>query len=207
MRLPADQRRRQLLDVARDAFAESGFHATSMDEIALAAGVTKPVLYQHFGSKRDMYTELLDDVGTQLLDQLGRATASATTGREQVEEGFAAYFRFVGANQSAFRLLFGASVRNDAEFAVIAERTVRAAAEAISSLIAVPAPPEQRRVLANALAAMAEATSRRMLVDPGAENDPDALARWIAELAWFGLRGVRSDDETTTVSPSRATPG
>ncbi len=192
MRLPADQRRRQLLDVARDAFAERGFHATSMDEVAVAAGVTKPVLYQHFPSKRSLYDELLEDVGAQLLEQLGRATGSAGTGREQVEQGFAAYFRFVGANQSAFRLLFGSSVRNDPEFAVVAERTVRAASEAISSLIAVPSPAEQRRVLANALVGMAEATSRRMLADPTAENDPDVLAHWIAELAWFGLRGVRS---------------
>ncbi len=192
MRLPADQRRRQLLDVARDVFAERGFHATSMDEVAVAAGVTKPVLYQHFPSKRSLYAELLEDVGAQLLEQLGRATASATTGREKVEEGFAAYFRFVGSNTSAFRLLFGASVRDDPEFAVVAERTVQAAAEVISSLIAVPAPTEQRRVLANALVGIAEATSRRMLADPGAESDPYALARWISELAWFGLRGVRS---------------
>jgi len=192
MRLPADQRRCQLIDVARDVFAERGFHATSMEEIAVAAGVTKPVLYQHFPSKRSLYTELLEDVGEQLLEHLDRATAGAATGREQVEEGFAAYFHFVDSNRSAFRLLFGAPVRNDPEFAVVAERAVSAAAEAISPLIAVPAPPEQRRALANALVGMAEATSRRMLADPTAESNPDALAHWIAELAWFGLRGVRS---------------
>lgn len=201
MRLPADQRRRQLLDVARDVFAERGFHATSMDEVAVSAGVTKPVLYQHFPSKRALYAELLDDVGSQLLEHLGQATGSASSGREQVEEGFAAYFRFVGANHSAFKLLFGASVRNDPEFATVAERTVRAAAEAISSLIAVPVPSEQRRVLANALVGMAEATSRRMLSDPTSEGDPDALAGWIAELAWFGLRGVRGEE--AAVAPSR----
>lgn len=192
MRLPADQRRRQLLDVARDVFAERGFHATSMDEIAVAAGVTKPVLYQHFPSKRSLYMELLEDVGTQLLEQLGSATESAATGREQVEEGFAAYFHFVASNQSAFRLLFGASVRNDPDFALVAERTVGATAEAVSALIAVPGSPEQRRVLANALVGMAEAASRRMLADPDAESDPDALAGWLAEMAWFGLRGVRT---------------
>ena len=65
-RLPAPRRRRQLLDVALDAFAERGFHRTSMDDVAEAAGVTKPVLYQHFGSKRELYLELLDDVGRQL---------------------------------------------------------------------------------------------------------------------------------------------
>src|SRR5687768_4632909 len=65
-RLPAARRRQQLLDVALGVFAERGFHPTSMNDLAEAAGVTKPVLYQHFGSKRELYLELLDDVGTRL---------------------------------------------------------------------------------------------------------------------------------------------
>src|SRR2546423_12129291 len=110
--MPADQRRQQLFEVARERFAHQGFHATSMDEVAEAAGVTKPVLYQHFPSKRALYSELLTDVETQLLDQITRATEHAPTGRGRVEEGFAAYFRFVTQNDAGFRLLFGASVRN-----------------------------------------------------------------------------------------------
>ncbi|MGZ6966617.1 MAG: helix-turn-helix domain-containing protein, partial [Acidimicrobiia bacterium] len=62
MRLPAEQRRTQLVAVAVEVFGERGFHATSMDEVAEAAGVTKPVLYQHFPSKRALFRELLDDV-------------------------------------------------------------------------------------------------------------------------------------------------
>ena len=59
VRLPAHERRRQLLDVALDVFAADGFHSTSMNDVAEAAGVTKPVLYQHFASKRQLYLELL----------------------------------------------------------------------------------------------------------------------------------------------------
>src|SRR2546423_13256660 len=114
--MPADQRRQQLFEVARERFAHQGFHATSMDEIAVAAGVTKPVLYQHFPSKRALYVELLEDVGNQLLARLTGATDRASTGRQRVQDGFGAYFRFVDENRSAFRLLFGASVRNDPEF-------------------------------------------------------------------------------------------
>ena len=80
-RLPAPRRRRQLLDVARQVFAESGFHPTSMNDIAEAAGVTKPVLYQHFGSKRELYLELLDDVGGQLADPIGKATVGGARAR------------------------------------------------------------------------------------------------------------------------------
>ena len=78
-RLPAARRRRQLLDVALELFAAHGYHATSMNDIAEAAGVTKPVLYQHFRSKRELYLELLEDVGGRLRDSIGKATSEATS--------------------------------------------------------------------------------------------------------------------------------
>lgn len=193
MRLPAEQRRSQLLQVAIGLFAEHGFHATSMDDIAEAAGVTKPVLYQHFPSKRALYRELLDDVDRQLTDTLLDATSHATTGRERVQDGFAAYFRYVAAHRDAFRLLFGASVRNDAEFATVAESVIDRIADLIAQLIDIDAGPEHRRTLAHAMVGMAEATSRRVANDEG-EDDPERLARWLAEMAWFGLRGVRADE-------------
>jgi AcrR family transcriptional regulator len=193
MRLPASERRTQLLEVATDVFSARGFHATSMEDIAVAAGVTKPVLYQHFPSKRALYRELLDDVDEQLVTRLVDATAQATSGRERVQLGFAAYFRFVAEHRSAFRLLFGASVRNDAEFALVAQRTIDRLAELITELIEIEGPTEQRRALAHALVGMCEATSRRLANDDG-EADPDQLAQWLAEMAWFGLRGVRGGE-------------
>src|SRR5258706_1835381 len=77
MRLPAPRRRHQLLDVARELFAAGGFHATSMDDGAEAAGVTKPVLYQHFPSKRALYRELLEDVRRRLLADITAGNAPA----------------------------------------------------------------------------------------------------------------------------------
>jgi AcrR family transcriptional regulator len=193
MRMTAEQRRVQLLVVARDVFADGGFHATSMDDVANAAGVTKPVLYQHFPSKRSLYVELLQQVGRELLAELGAATATAGSGREKTEQGFSVYFRYVFRNPNAFRVLFGASVRNDAEFASVAEDVVEAAAAVVSDLIDVPASPAHRSALAHALVGMAESLGRRALSDSSAESDPEVLAAWIAELAWFGLRGVRAE--------------
>jgi AcrR family transcriptional regulator len=193
-RLPAEQRRRQLLDVACVQFAERGFHTTSMDEVATAAGVTKPVLYQHFPSKRALFIELLDDLGQQLSDELAAATGAAHTGRERVEEGFAAYFRFVTGNEAAFRVLFGAAARNDPEFAEIVERILDDTADAISTLIEIEGTTEHRRVLAHALIGIAEATSRDALTDDGSGLEPTVLAQWVSELAWFGLRGVRAEE-------------
>ncbi len=194
MRLPADQRRRQLLDVACEVFARSGFHDTSMDDVAEQAGVTKPVLYQHFPSKRALYRELLEDTGAQLLTRLAEATGRATSGRERVQEGFHAYFRFAVGDPSAFRLLLGTAIRNDPEFARIVEQVLTQAADAISTLIEIPTSDEQRRVLAYALVGMAEAVGRRALRNPGVDLDAEELADWIAELAWFGLRGVRAEE-------------
>jgi AcrR family transcriptional regulator len=196
MRLPADQRRQQLLDVARDVFAERGFHATSMDDIAEAAGVTKPVLYQHFPSKRSLYVELLTDTGEQLLRALSAATRNVERGRDRVESGFLAYFRFVADSRAGFRLLFSASIRTDPEFARVVDTVVQAAADVISELIEIPASDAHRRVLANALVGMAESVGRHTSEDPETEFGVGAedLARWISELAWFGLRGVRAEE-------------
>src|SRR5262245_41309358 len=94
-RLPAPARRDQLLAVALEAFARQGFHDTSMNGVAEAAGVTKPVLYQHFGSKRELYVELLTVVSQHLLDALAAATGPADSPHHKVEQGFAAYFRWV----------------------------------------------------------------------------------------------------------------
>jgi AcrR family transcriptional regulator len=193
-RLAPDERRRQLLDVACIEFAERGFHATAMDDLALAAGVTKPVFYQHFPSKRALFVAVLDDVGGRLLEVLTEATASVETGRARVEEGFAAYFHFVANDRAAFRLLFGASARNDPEFADVVDRVLTDTAAAVSTLIEIHGSPEHRVVLAHAVVGMAEGISRHALTDPDGPHDPDQLASWIAELAWFGLRGVRSDD-------------
>ena len=165
-----------------------------MDDIAAAAGVTKPVLYQHFPSKRALSVELLDDVGRQLLDELATATSRATTGRERVEEGFGAYFRFVINNRAAFRLLVR---RLGSQRPRVRPRRRRGPARrrrAISELIEIDATPEHRRALAHSLVGVAEATSRHALTDPDASHDPDELAGWISELAWFGLRGIRPED-------------
>jgi AcrR family transcriptional regulator len=181
--------------VARELFAAGGFHATSMDDVAEAAGVTKPVLYQHFPSKRALYRELLEDVGRRLMADITAAAAPADTGRERVQNGMAAYFGFVTDNQPAFRLLFGASVRNDAEFAEVVERVLEHMADAVALMIDVDVPAEQRRVLAHAVIGMAEAVGRRALRDGTAEHDPELLAHWTAELIWYGLRGIRTGSE------------
>jgi len=193
-RLPAVQRRRQLLDVSLEVFARQGFHATSMAEVAEAAGVTKPVLYQHFRSKRELYLELLADVGQRLLEEVQKATAAAGGPRQQVESGFAAYFRFVADNESAFRLLFGGDGREaDPEFADVVRRVEDAMADAIAVLIDANIDDDHRRLLAYGVVGLAEATSRHWVLS-GRREPVDTLSRRVADLTWAGLRGIRPED-------------
>jgi AcrR family transcriptional regulator len=190
-RLPAARRRRQLLEVALTVFGEQGFHTTSMNDVAEAAGVTKPVLYQHFRSKRDLYREVLTDVGGQLLDAITKATTAARSPHEQVELGFGAYFRFVADNEAAFRVLFGGGTRRDEEFAAQVAVVEGAIADAIATLIDVEGlTAPERRQLAHGLVGLAEGTSRLWVAD-GAQEPPEQLAALVADLAWRGLRGIR----------------
>jgi AcrR family transcriptional regulator len=188
-RLPAAERRDQLLAVALEVFASQGFHATSMNEIAAAAGVTKPVLYQHFPSKRDLYLELLRDVGERLMAAIGKATAEAGSPHKQVERGFQAYFRFVAEERTSFVLLFGSGARRDEEFAAAVRSVERTIADAIAALIDADIDPSHRHNLAYGLVGLAEGTSRHW-VDQDLDLDPDLLAAQVADLAWAGLRGI-----------------
>jgi AcrR family transcriptional regulator len=192
-RLPATARREQILDVALEVFAARGFHGTSMNDVAEAVGVTKPVLYQHFDSKRDLYQALIDEVGNRLLANIAKAAAEATDGKSQTELGFRAYFRWVSDDHDAFRFLFGSGTRRDDEFNAAVARITAEAAEAVAPLIAVDIDERHRTTLAHALVGLAEGASR-LLVERGDEFDPDEIAQEVAGLAWAGLRAVQPKD-------------
>jgi AcrR family transcriptional regulator len=188
-RLPAAERRRQLLDSALEVFATRGFHGASMNDVAEAAGVTKPVLYQHFDSKRNLFVELLEDVGSTLGTLIAEATASVEAPREKVERGFAAYFRWIDANRAAFSLLFRGTARLDTEFADAVHQVESFLAEAIATLIEADLDDEHRRTIAHGIVGLAEGTGRHW-IDDGLDLDPDFLGRQVADLAYAGLRGI-----------------
>ena len=192
LRLPAAERRRQLLDVALHAFAEHGYHDTSMNDVAEAAGVTKPVLYQHFDSKRALYRELVDDLGRSLESAIGLAVAQADGPRQRVEAGFRAYFRWATSQGAAFRVLFAERNRSDLELASAVAKVEAAIVELVASFIEVEGlSADGRRVLAFGVVGLAETTSREWVrLGLGAGHDADAMADQVAQLAWSGLRGV-----------------
>ena len=189
-RLPAARRRRQLLEVARRVFAERGFHDASMNDIAIAAGVTKPVLYQHFASKRELFSELLRDVGRDLQDTITKAVTAAETPRQMVELGFSAYFAFVDEHRNAFQLFYGGSMARDTEFAEVVSQTESAVAGLVAGLIEIDGLSDsQRQVLGHGIVGMIEGASIHWLRS-SSDADPETLAQQLADLAWRGLRGV-----------------
>ncbi len=188
-RLPAGERREQILDVAMGVFARKGYHGASMNDVAEAAGVTKPVLYQHFDSKQDLYLALIDEVGHRMITSIQKATAGATTGKAQTELGFRAYFRWVAEDHDAFLLLFATQASRDAAATAAIRKITSEAASAIAPLIAVAIDPEKQRTIAHGLVGLAEGVSRR-LVEAGDRFDADELGRLVANLAWAGLRAL-----------------
>lgn len=171
-------------------FAEQGYHAASMNDVAEAAGVTKPVLYQHFASKKELFTELLTEIGNQLRECISKATAEAAGPREQIENGTRAYFEFVGSRSDSFRVLFGSGARRDPEFASFARLVENEIARTIAELIVVDGEPaEDRELLAHAIVGMTEAASRYWLLH-GRQPDIDTMSKRVSQMAWSGLRGI-----------------
>jgi AcrR family transcriptional regulator len=195
-RLTAEQRRDQLFAVALELFAQRGYRSTTMDDIADAAGVTKPLLYQHFSSKRALYLELVDSIARDLLSAIGRAVVRADGPRQQVELGFAAYFQLVVSREAEFRLLYGRDHADDEELGRALRAVEDAIAEAIDPLIDAGLDDDHRRLLAYGIVGMAEGASRRFMEqrqDSDAVGEAQKLAQRMADLAWAGLRSVHAD--------------
>jgi hypothetical protein len=180
-------RRRQILDTALTSFSNAGYHNTSMNDIAEALSMTKPVVYQYFDSKRALYLELLRFVGDDLVNTVTASVAGSSDPHDQAEQGMIAYFTWVANNKEAFALLFESSARVDAEFTDIVSEFEDAAARAIAPFINANISADDQVTFAIGLVGMAETVSRQVLRH-GRDFDPAALGRAVAALAWGGLR-------------------
>ena len=105
-RLPRDERRGQLLIVASDVFVDHGYHAAGMDEIADRAGVSKPVLYQHFSSKLELYLAVLQRHVENLVSGVQQALRTTTDNRRRLHSAVQAFFDFIEHDSQGYRLIF-----------------------------------------------------------------------------------------------------
>lgn len=120
IRLPRDQRRAQLIDVALDVFAEHGYAQTTMDDVAQRAAVSKPVLYQHFANKRDLFFTLIDYQLDALRDRITTAMQtvdpdSPTADEEVAYQAVHGVFEFTADPRGHYRLLQDTSMDNPEE--------------------------------------------------------------------------------------------
>ncbi|TDD70917.1 TetR/AcrR family transcriptional regulator [Jiangella aurantiaca] len=105
VRMTGKQRREQLLDVGRALFAERGYDGTSIEEISARAGVSKPVVYEHFGGKEGLYAVVVDREMEQLLDRITTALASAAHPRVILERAALALLDYIETSTDGFRIL------------------------------------------------------------------------------------------------------
>src|SRR5438874_5224717 len=134
-RLPKPVRRRQLLGAAQEVFVAQGYHAAAMDEIAERAGVSKPVLYQHFPGKLELYLALLDESAEALTATVRTALESTTDNKQRINATFTAFFDFVGSTSQAFRLVFESDLRNETAVRARLDATMQDCAEMVSEII------------------------------------------------------------------------
>ena len=195
-RLPRRERRAQLLDSALEVFVAQGYHAAAMDDIAERAGVSKPVLYQHFPGKLDLYLALLDAACDDVIDNCRQALAATHDNKHRVAAAMAAFYAYVAADGGAFRLVFESDLTNEPAVREHVERVTTECAAMIADVIHddTGLPGEASRLLAVSLVGMAQ-VSARFWISEAAGIDQAQAVELVSGLAWRGIRGYPLTDE------------
>lgn len=189
-RLPRDERRAMLLSAALEVFTASGFHSASMDDIADRANVSKPVLYQHFPSKLDLYLAVLDLHIDSLVFAIQKAIASHKDNKNRVKATVDAYFGFIDSEGEAFRLLFESDMNVEPQVRERLNRMTYDCAVAVSAVISADTglPKEESMMLAIGLIGSAQITARHWLEKDG-KIQRDKASAMVTNLMWRGISG------------------
>ncbi|GAA3953626.1 TetR/AcrR family transcriptional regulator [Gordonia caeni] len=189
-RLPRSARRRQLLDAASEIFVERGYHSAGMDEIASAAGVSKPVLYQHFPSKLDLYIAVVDSHAEKLVSDVNRALLTTTDNHQRVRAAVGAFFDFIDEDNSGYRLIFSSDAKDPAVIRRV-EGATEACVDAVYGLVMTDSglDPHRSRMLAAGLVGASQVNARYWLEASRPIAKEQAVETTVA-LLWQGLSGV-----------------
>jgi AcrR family transcriptional regulator len=189
-RLSRSARRAQLLVAARDVFAAQGYHAAAMDDIAEKAGVSKPVLYQHFPGKLELYRALLTTYADELVNRVREAIDHTQENRERVHAAVAAYFDFVAGEGHAYRLVFESDLRGEPEAAALVDGALTSCIDAVVAVVTEDAglDGERARLLAVGLVGLSQVTAQYWL-DSEQTIPRDEAVALMSALAWKGLAG------------------
>jgi AcrR family transcriptional regulator len=190
VRLSRSARRAQLLLAARDVFAAQGYHAAAMDDIAEKAGVSKPVLYQHFPGKLELYRALLTTYADELVARVREAIGNTVDNRERVHAAVSAYFDFVAGEGHAYRLVFESDLRGEPEAAALVDGALTKCIDAVAAVVTEDAGLDQQRarLLAVGLVGLSQVTAQYWL-DSDQDIPRDEAVGLMSALAWRGLAG------------------
>jgi AcrR family transcriptional regulator len=183
-----------ILDAALDAFADGGFDETPLETVASRAGVSKALIYEHFGSKRELYQALLETYVREMLGRIAGAVEGATSAEQRLLAGLEGFLEFVEERRDAWRML----IRNRANVDVSEsfERLYGEVAEMVGALMAEEFPEE---VLPGGAeyGVVVEATARQLMgaitamADWWDENRSiprEQVLAMVMEFAWVGLQ-------------------
>jgi AcrR family transcriptional regulator len=161
-----------------------------MDEIADRAGVSKPVLYQHFPGKLELYLALLDESVGTLMETVRDALSSNADPKQRVAATFGAYFEYVGGQGQAYRLIFESDLSNEPAVRDRLDLVQRQCAEMVSQTVREDAglSDDEAHLLSVGMVGMAQVTARYWL--SARDHIPrEAAEQLVARLAWRGISG------------------
>jgi AcrR family transcriptional regulator len=189
-RLPRDERRAQLLSAALEVFTAAGYHSAAMDEIADRANVSKPVLYQHFPSKLELYLAVLDLHIDSLVFAIQKAIAEHRSNADRVKATVEAYFGFIDSEGEAFRLLFESDMNLEPQVRERLNRMTYDCAAAVSAVISIDTglAKEESMMLAVGLIGTVQTTARHWL-DRDGKIDRTRATELVMNLIWRGISG------------------
>jgi AcrR family transcriptional regulator len=190
-RMPRRERRAQLLDAANEVFTTRGYHAAAMDDIAAAAGISKPVLYQHFASKLELYLALLDQACDSLVDVVQGALGSTDHNADRVVAVIGAFYEFVSSASGEFRFVFESDLTGDGRVQERLWRVNNDVADLIAAVIAedTQLPREQAKLLAISLVGLAQVGARYWVSERSSSIDLEQAKQLVSTLAWRGISG------------------
>ena len=196
-RLPRDARRLQLLAAASEVFVANGYHSAGMDEIAECAGVSKPVLYQHFPGKLELYVAVLQSYVDSLISGVRQALRSTTDNKRRVRAAVQAFFDFVDNDSQGFRLVFESDIMGEPQVQTRVEQATEACVDAVFDLVSQDSglDPYRARILAVGLVGASQFTARYWLEAARPIPKEEAVEITVT-LAWGGLSHVPLQAET-----------
>jgi AcrR family transcriptional regulator len=202
-RLPRSARRKQLLAAAQQIFVAHGYHAAAMDDIAERAGVSKPVLYQHFPGKLELYLALLDTHCDAIIAKVRSAMLATPDNKERVKGAVQAYFEFVDHESEAFRLVFESDLRNDPQVRERVERVEQGCIAAVTDTIISDTGVSQSsaELLASGLVGAAGQSAQYWLAT-GRQIPKDAAEGLVAALIWRGIASFPLQGGSTPGTPT-----